>query len=667
MNIKTIYTSAVVFLALLFATCDIAGLRDGQIPGSSEKAAVQVKTVASNLQSRTVAPGTSVDLEATDWRLLGGTSGNTETLLAELSDEARTVYLAPGTWDFTLEGYKDGVLILSGTIADKTISLDSQNILEFTVAPVFDGAGTVSIAIELPVGSGITEARIFKDGTEIENSIEPVDNWIVREYTSQAAGDYYFSVRLYKGDDLYGVVSEVIQVRANLESAMTYTLTKEDLNLLYVITFDAQGGVASQSSITVTVGERVTTLPTVTRMTYTFNGWFTQPNGGGSQFTPNTPVNEDVTVYARWTFTGATLTEEGVYIGIISFAGDATDLTDRSPIFLDSLGKDSLISKIDSDYAISPDGGTALFYGVHKALANLESIATYPDNLASVNVITFTDGLDNGSTGMDILIEGKLFNTEDEYATYVDGQIDNRTIGDSSITAYSVGVKGNDVTNESKFQSNLEKIASDGKDYMLTDFEQVKATFKEIADTLQTEYEDTNFNMKTTRVSNGTKVRLTFETEEAPNAEVNSSRFIEGTVTQTRIGENVTFTLNGITYGEGLGSIQSAGPIAGTVKGSEVTFAFTGMSGFNPATDGEADSEGKPVHAKQWLMPSSETEWQVNSEYKIDGASETVPVERSVIIYLILDASNSLNTTQIEVIREAANEFINSLYDRLNP
>ncbi|MBL6466135.1 MAG: cell wall-binding repeat-containing protein [Peptostreptococcus stomatis] len=31
---------------------------------------------------------------------------------------------------------------------------------------------------------------------------------------------------------------------------------------------------------------------------YTFKGWFTQPNGGGTRFDGNTPVNSDITVYA---------------------------------------------------------------------------------------------------------------------------------------------------------------------------------------------------------------------------------------------------------------------------------------------------------------------------------------------------------------------------------
>jgi uncharacterized repeat protein (TIGR02543 family) len=754
MNIKTIYTSAVFFLALLFTTCDIAGLKDG--PGSREKAAVQVIIGSSGLQSRTVTP--DVDLEEANWQLLGRKSGVTEfSLLAELSNGNGTVYLETGTWGFTLEGYKDSVLVLRGNLAEQTISLDSPNILEFTVAPVLSGEGTVSITIELPADSGITEARIFQDSTELTTSVTPVDNRIVLEYPAQPAGDYYFSVRLYKDSDLYGVVSEVVQVRANLYSAMTHTLTWEDLNLLYVITyhlwegeilpfgyfkhtddavtlpadpfragyvfrgwydnayfdgepvtsipmgsrgdrdfyarwlaqytvtFDAQGGSVDPSSITVTAGEYVTDLPTPTNVinlsgiAYEFDGWFTQPNGGGSRFTTNTPVSGVITVYAKWNITSTTLTEDsGVYIGIISFAATATDLTNGSPIFLDYSGKNSLTSKINSGYAISSQDGTALFYGVHKALANLESITTYPDNLDSVNVITFTDGLDNGSSGesKDNPLENRKFDSGPEYATYVDEQIDSRKIGvgEKPITAYSVGVRGSDVTNIDLFKSNLKKIASDGKDYELTDFSQVQEIFKTIADDLETEDTITNFKMNTARVDSGTWVRLTFETDEAPNAEENSSRFIQGIITDMTDTETDTnvYILSEITYGEGLSSTQGAGPITGTRNSSGgVTFEFTDMKGFDPDYDGAYDPDEKPLHAKQWLGSTDTTtdtiNWGVNREYKIKGASDPYVVKRSALIYLVLDASASLNTDQIEEIRVAVNGFINSLYDRLYP
>jgi uncharacterized repeat protein (TIGR02543 family) len=457
-----------------------------------------------------------------------------------------------------------------------------------------------------------------------------------------------------------------LQITSGIYMGMSGEFTKSSttppVGNQYTVTFDAQGGSASPSSINVNAGASATNLPTATRSGYTFGGWFTQTNGGGSQFTASTPVNGNITVYAKWTSGGGGTTGgEGVYIGIISFAGDATDLTNGAPVLLDYSGKNSLTGKINSDYAISSQGGTALFYGVHKALANLTNMTAYPDKLDFVNVVTFTDGLDNGSSGRSAInpIEEKLFDSEDEYATYVDGQIDSRTINGKPITAYSVGVQGSDVTNTSLFLSNLEKIASAGKAQRLDYFSELQDTFTNIAANLQVVHSNTNFNMKTTLLSSGTKVRMTFDVTGTGSSDATaSSKYIEGTITRTGAGENLNYTFGSITYGGGLGSTQGVGPITGAINDSEVTFAFTGMSGYNPATD-----ESK---AKQWTMTSSTTEWQVNSEYSISGATEVQVEKRSAIIYLVLDASTSLNATQIGQIRNAAIQFINSIYNRLN-
>jgi hypothetical protein len=351
-----------------------------------------------------------------------------------------------------------------------------------------------------------------------------------------------------------------------------------------------------------------------------------------------------------------------VYIGIISFAGTATDVTGGVPVFLDSAGKTSLLNKLNSDYAISSQAGTALFYAVHKALANLKSRDTrYPANLDSVNVITFTDGLDNGSTGISAAtpIEERTFNSDNEYTTYLNGEIASRTIAGKSITAYSVGVTGNDVADITKFENDLAKIASTGNSQSLTDFGNLQATFQTIADSLQITHTSTTFTMKTTLLASGAKVRMTFDvTGTSAEDAAAASKYIEGAITRTGTGSNMTYTFSGITYAGGLDSDQGAGPITGAINGPEVNFTFTGVSGYDPSVD-----EAK---AKQWTQSPNTTAWQVNSEYDVGGATDTRIERRSSIIYLVLDSSRSLNTTQIGQIRNAAINFIESLYNQLN-
>ena len=71
----------------------------------------------------------------------------------------------------------------------------------------------------------------------------------------------------------------------------------------YTVTFNANGGNLSDNSyITVKTGSRYGTLPTATRNSYTFDGWYTSENGG-TKITENTTVSltGNQTLYAHWT------------------------------------------------------------------------------------------------------------------------------------------------------------------------------------------------------------------------------------------------------------------------------------------------------------------------------------------------------------------------------
>jgi uncharacterized repeat protein (TIGR02543 family) len=65
------------------------------------------------------------------------------------------------------------------------------------------------------------------------------------------------------------------------------------------VTFDANGGNPTTQSITVDTGTTVQTLPAVTNPGFVLVGWFTSPTGT-VEFTDTTPVNSNITVYARW-------------------------------------------------------------------------------------------------------------------------------------------------------------------------------------------------------------------------------------------------------------------------------------------------------------------------------------------------------------------------------
>ncbi len=70
----------------------------------------------------------------------------------------------------------------------------------------------------------------------------------------------------------------------------------------YTVTFDANGGTTSTTTLTVTYDSTYGELPTPTKTGYTFDGWFTEASGG-TQVTSSTKVSitESQTLYAQWT------------------------------------------------------------------------------------------------------------------------------------------------------------------------------------------------------------------------------------------------------------------------------------------------------------------------------------------------------------------------------
>ena len=74
------------------------------------------------------------------------------------------------------------------------------------------------------------------------------------------------------------------------------------------LTLNANGGTVTPTSITINSGSTLGTLPVPTRTGYTFDGWFSQQNGTGTQYTANSTLSANATAYAKWTVSTVTLT-----------------------------------------------------------------------------------------------------------------------------------------------------------------------------------------------------------------------------------------------------------------------------------------------------------------------------------------------------------------------
>ena len=71
----------------------------------------------------------------------------------------------------------------------------------------------------------------------------------------------------------------------------------------YAVTLHANGGSVSSDSVTTGADGKLASLPTPTRSSYSFDGWYTEKNGG-TKVTTDTVFSANTTVYAHWTYTG---------------------------------------------------------------------------------------------------------------------------------------------------------------------------------------------------------------------------------------------------------------------------------------------------------------------------------------------------------------------------
>ena len=120
--------------------------------------------------------------------------------------------------------------------------------------------------------------------------------------------------------------------------------------------------------------------------------------------------------------------DTGMYMGVIGYN---QTLNTKEISLLDSTSVTEFNDFISS---LTTQPGRLLYHSVDKALNDL-SHAKCPENLQNVAVVTFTEGLDQGS-----LMMTDKYDTEAEYAAALKSRITNERVYGRSIKAYTVGL-----------------------------------------------------------------------------------------------------------------------------------------------------------------------------------------------------------------------------------
>ena len=328
---------------------------------------------------------------------------------------------------------------------------------------------------------------------------------------------------------------------------------------------------------------------------------------------------------------GSELSPSGVYMGVIGF---------NQALYTKPIG--SLSSSTKSDYSsfvnnLTSSNGTLLYYAVDNALTAIET-AELPEDLVNVSVVTFTDGLDQGSIMMN-----SAYTTNEAYLSAVERSIKNGVVNGVPVTAYSIGLRGNDVTDVTQFQKNLKSLASsDANAIEVSSISEVSAKFDQIANEVYNESFSSTVSLTIPGQSDGTRIRFTFDN--VSNAS-NSTMYIEGTF---RLSDR---SLTNVSY-HGL-SCTSGSEVKGVQNGIYVTFTFKEVKS-------QTSTSVNSSNIDQWSYISTSGKWQINSEFTPENNTVLEVSRKSALIMLVLDCSSSLGS-QFSTVKTQANNFISKL------
>ena len=330
--------------------------------------------------------------------------------------------------------------------------------------------------------------------------------------------------------------------------------------------------------------------------------------------------------------------KEGLYLGIVGFNSELYTM----PLGLLNQDTKTNFEKFVDELAMQ--NGTILYHAVNTGLNSLAD-AKIPENLINVSVVTFTDGLDQGSY---ILSD---YNSGSEYLAAVNSRINNELIGGTNISAYSIGVRGSDVADVESFRNNLKKLSSDPVHnvFEVNNMSEASEKFAQIAQQLYNQSTFYNVTLKLPAQEPNTKIRFTFDNVSEATA---SQCYIEGTYIHT----NGKGQLTDIRY-VGL-ECKSGVAVTASSEGIFDVFAFrdlTDLNGAQISTD----------YVKQWNWLESGGQWQYNSEFTPSGNTEVVNEYKSAMIMLVLDCSSSLGSDFVNM-KTAANGFIETLSGNYN-
>ena len=325
------------------------------------------------------------------------------------------------------------------------------------------------------------------------------------------------------------------------------------------------------------------------------------------------------------------IADTGMYMGVLGFN---QALTTKPIALLDSASIGDFNEFVSS---LTTQPGRLLYHSVDRALDAFIT-AVCPENLQNVAVVTFTEGLDQGS-----LMMTDKYDTEAEYAQALSDRIRDQRVYGRAIKAYTVGLLSDNVKDETQFRSNLYALASDSAKAMLANnMAEVNTRFQSIADDLVRRNMSETLTLIFPGVGTGTRIRFTLDEVDATTVD-DSQAYIEGVFSLK------TRSLTDITY-HGLTCTAGDNVAASSVDGVFVTMVFPGIQ-----LDNEDRIDKKNI--QEWYWVEDQNAWQPSTEFSAAKLPEIERTYSSAMVMLLLDCSSVVDDDFNE-LQAAANSFI---------
>lgn len=364
---------------------------------------------------------------------------------------------------------------------------------------------------------------------------------------------------------------------------------------------------------------------------------------------PNNPNNGDNNGGGNGGGSNGTELPAGMYLGVIGFN---QQLYTKPITRLDASAINETKQFIDG---LQLGGATLLYHAVNTSLNMLTSNGI-PKDLINVSIVNFTDGLDEGSYTFSDYSSGA------QYLQAVTQRIRNEKIADVSIEAHTIGTQGNDVFSYdlTEFLNNLNGISSLPSEkyvHFVTNFSDVQATFREIAENLHQQSTNSTLTLRLPVPDPNTRIRFCFDITTAPPHEPNealqSQHYIEGVYINNSEGKGV---LTGVQY-VGMSSTSGNTVTAVSMEPPFAVFKFEGMKD----TDNNNFTNSTIAHLQEWKFNTNANAWIHNSEWTNSGNTEVTNDYYSSFIMLNLDCSESLGTEKFRDLKTYAKEFVDVL------